>query len=113
MANLVQFLQYCSQPSGITAVVGFILSVVVDLFPGWSSESPRRKRFVVMGLSFVVPLVALLALSLGTSTWLTADGVFLALQAGFLSFFVSQGRQGFRLSGVGPVDEDVVLFGKN
>jgi hypothetical protein len=82
----IEFLQYASGP-GVNAVVGFVLAFFLELAPGFDGVAPRQKRLLTMGLSFVVPLLAMVGLyGLAPST----DQVWAALAAGFTAFFGSQ-----------------------
>ena len=52
-----EFLQYAASP-GIAAIVGAILSVVVEYLPEYDNLEPKWKRLVFFGLCMVVPLAA-------------------------------------------------------
>ncbi len=92
------FLKYLAEPSGIVAVLGFILSWLVEYIPGFDALVPKWKRLVVLVLSMAIPLVGV-GLSIATGvvgdvtwelTWWPA------LVAGFLAFggaTVAQTRQ--------------------
>jgi len=62
-----EFLQYAASP-GIAAIVGAILSVVVEYLPEYDNLEPKWKRLVFFGLCMVVPLAAT-ALAIATGEW--------------------------------------------
>ena len=95
--DLVQFLEYARSAVGINAIVGFVLSFVVEWVPAYDGYSPRVKRLVVMLLGFVVPVVSLALLWALGEVVLTWDVVYMALAAGFAAFFGSQAAHVRRL----------------
>jgi hypothetical protein len=100
---LVGFLRTLAGP-GLNAVVGAVLSLILEFWPAYGATSPRVKRFVAMGLCLVLPVVATVALAMGLGSVPTADDVFLALQAGFTAFFAGQGVHGLMLRGSGTIN---------
>lgn len=116
--DLVQFLQYAGTAVGINAIIGVILSFVVEWFPEYDALAPRWKRVIVMGLGFVIPLTSMVLLwGLGELVF-SYDVVYLALAAGFSAYFGSQVAHARRLEKVGPPegllnykDEGEMLFG--
>ena len=91
--TLVAFLQYAGTGLGINAIVGFILSFVVEWFPEYDGLSSRAKRLVMILLCFIVPVAALVGLVLLGDVGLSVDAVWVALSAGFSAFFGSQVAQ--------------------
>ena len=88
--TMVEFLRYACTALGINVIIGFLLSFVVEWFPEYEELASRWKRLVVMGLSFVIPVVSVVVLWLTGSQALTSSVVWLALSAGFAAFFGSQ-----------------------
>ena len=62
--KLVEFLQYAGTAVGINAIVGFVLSFVVEWFPEYEELGSKWKRVAMMGLCFVIPVVSLALLVL-------------------------------------------------
>jgi len=62
-----EFLQWASSP-GINAIVGAVLSVVVEYLPKYDTLEPKWKRLVFFVLCLVVPLGAT-ALAILTGEW--------------------------------------------
>ena len=86
--SLTNFLTYAAGP-GINAIVGFILSFILEWLPGFTGASPRAKRLITMLLCFAVPTLATVGLcSLAGSV--TVEDMWRALSAGFAAFFLSQ-----------------------
>lgn len=115
--DLVQFLWYAGSAPGINAIVGFVLSFVVEWFPEYDAVAPRWKRVIVMGLGFVVPLTSMVLLwGLGELA-LGYDTVYVALSAGFSAYFGSQVAHARKLLTVSPPEgmsfeeEGEMLFG--
>jgi hypothetical protein len=89
----LQFLEWCALPSGISVVVGVVLSVVVEYVPEFSALDPKWKRISVGALSLLIPVLAqALRLASGvpglawddwSMTWWPA------LTAGFAAFAVA------------------------
>lgn len=80
-------LEWAVSPTIIPAVVGIIISVLIEYFPSFDALAPRWKRVVFFLVNLLVPLagVALGILTLGwanvwESTWWDA------IQAGILAF---------------------------
>lgn len=46
------------QGAGIMAVVGFVLSFVVDYWPAFETLSAKAKRTVMLGLCLAIPVAA-------------------------------------------------------
>lgn len=115
--NLVQFLEYAGTAVGINVVIGFLLSFVVEWFPRYEGLAPRWKRLVVAVLSFVIPVVSVVALWVMGEVQLSYNVVWVALSAGFAAFFGSQVAHGrnLRARPVEPMsfsEEGEMLFGK-
>ena len=83
-------LRYAAGP-GIAAIVGALVSVLVEYWPWFGQLDALRKRAVTFGLCLVVPLVAA-GLGVATSGWPGSwEGTFWpALLAGFTAFTASQ-----------------------
>lgn len=63
-----EFLSYAAGP-GVNAVVGFVLSFLVGMWPAYKDQSARMKRYAFMiPLCFLVPVVAT-ALGVFTQDW--------------------------------------------
>ena len=52
------FLQLLSNPNGIAAAIGVILSGVAEYIPGYDALVPKWKRLVFFAACFIVPLAA-------------------------------------------------------
>ena len=91
--KLVEFLQYAGTSVGINAIVGFVLSFVVEWFPNYEALSSKWKRVAMMGLCFTVPVLAFVGLVVLGEQTLGAEAVWMALSAGFAAFFGSQAAQ--------------------
>lgn len=86
-----EFLSYLRGP-GVAAVVGVLLSYVVEYWERYQYLKPKYKRLVIAGLCFVVPVVGT-ALScasgvVGWGDW--ANTWWPALVAGFVAFTSNQ-----------------------
>jgi hypothetical protein len=62
------FLALLSNPNGIAAAVGVVLSLVVEYIPTYEALAPKWKRLVFGGACFVVPLAAA-GLGIATAGW--------------------------------------------
>ena len=51
-----EFLNYMTGP-GVAAIVGFLLSFLVEMWPAYVDFESRIKRLVFMALCFVVPVL--------------------------------------------------------
>jgi len=90
MMPLDEFIKYAVTVGGVSALVGAILAIVAEFWPAFQDLERRWKLVVIMALSFVIPLAATgLGLYRGIVTG-TLEAVFMALQAGALSFFATQ-----------------------
>lgn len=63
-----QFLEFLSQPNGITAAVGVLLSFAVEYIPKYDGLAPKWKRLIFLGACLLVPLVAA-TLGVLTAEW--------------------------------------------
>ena len=99
MVSWDEALRYAAGP-GIGAVVGAVLSVVVEYWPWFDQLKPLWKRAVTFGLCLVVPVLASV-LGVATAGWPgTWDGTFWpALAAGFAAFVASQAVHSRKLVG--------------
>jgi hypothetical protein len=88
-----EFYAYLLTLAGINAAILFILSFVADAWDGFVLLAPKTKRFIVMGLSFLIPVGATLAMGN-----YSRESVFAALFAGFVAYYGSQARNGVTLS---------------
>ena len=81
------FLAYLSQPNGITAAVGVLLSVILEYWPQFDALAPKYKRLAFFVLSLAVPIAAA-ALGVLTADWPAGfEATFWpALVAGFVAF---------------------------
>jgi hypothetical protein len=76
------WLQQVSGPL-VSAVVGVVLSWIVEFVPAYESLAPRHKRLVYFGLCMVVPVAAAcLRATLGTMAWSFDPLVWHAMWAG-------------------------------
>lgn len=88
--SLIEFLRYAGTGPGINAVIGVLLSLLADMWPGYGALEPKAKRLVMMVMCFIVPVLSLSGLvALGAETF-TTDTIWYALAAGFASFWGSQ-----------------------
>jgi len=62
-----EFLKWAASP-GINAIVGAVLSFVVEYLPSYGSLDAKWKRLVFFALSMLVPLAAT-ALAVATGEW--------------------------------------------
>ena len=116
--ELVTFLKWAGTGPGINVIIGVALSFVVEWVPGYDSLQSRVKRLVVMGASFIVPVVSLVLLLLLGEVVFSWNLFYLAVAAGFTEFFGSQMAHARRLVPVadavrpGFEDEGKMLFGE-
>jgi hypothetical protein len=77
--------------AGIAAVLGFLLSWVVEWWPGFVALEARAKRLAIFVLCLLIGL-ALLGLSraVGCAPGIVIEDVWSALAAGFAAFVASQ-----------------------
>lgn len=82
-----QFLRWAGSPGGIPAIVGVVLSLVVEYVPGWSGLLPKWKRAAFFCCCLAVPLLAAV-LGVLTDGWAAAWGetFWPALLAGGIAF---------------------------
>ncbi len=85
-----EFLRYAGGP-GVSAIVGALLSVLVEYWPAYDALAPRWKRAVMFVVCLVVPVVAA-AMGVASLGWpATWEATFWpALVAGFTAFVSSQ-----------------------
>ena len=92
--TLQEFLQYASNV-GVNAIVGFIMAFLLEVWPWFGTLGDKQKRFVSMALSLAVPILATAALVLlYPVSGDPLEMLWMALMAGFTSFFLSQGVHG-------------------
>lgn len=73
------------------AVFGVGLSYLVEVWPKFDALSAKEKRFTIMGICVVVPLLALaLAWLTGCTAQPSGEDVWQAVLAGALAFSASQ-----------------------
>ena len=90
-----EFLKTLSSSDGINGAVGFLLYFFAEyVWPGFKDYDPWAKRRLTMILSFIIPVVATVALVAQGVTPFSPDVIWSALAAGFTAFFVSQGTHG-------------------
>lgn len=56
--TLQDFLVFLQQAAGIGMAIGFIMSLVVDWWPGYEKLEAKVKRLLFGGLCFAIPLAA-------------------------------------------------------
>ena len=85
--TLQEFLVFLQQATGIGVAIGFIMSLVMDWWPGYDMLQPKAKRLFFGGLCFAIPLAAAgIGVALGYYP-AEFDAVFWpALTAGFAAF---------------------------
>ena len=96
--ELRAFLEYCHTSAGINAVIGFVLSFVVEWFPTYTGLPSKTKRLVMLGLCLVVPVLSLVGLVLIGVSSFNQDAVWAAVLAGFTAFLGSQVAQARQLT---------------
>ena len=85
-----EFLSYLQGP-GINAVIGFLLSFVVEWFPEWDTLEGRVKRLLSLAMCLLVPLVgAGLSCAFGYQACDFTQTFWPALVAGFTAFTSNQ-----------------------
>lgn len=86
-----EFLSYLTQPNGIAAAVGLLLSFILEYVPPYQALAPRYQRLGFLGLCLVVPLLAA-GLGILTAGWLASWELTFwpALMAGALAFGTGQ-----------------------
>lgn len=62
------FLKFLSEPNGIAAAVGVVLSFVTEYIPKFEPLAPKWKRLVFLGICLVIPLLAA-GLGILTADW--------------------------------------------
>ena len=88
--TLSEFLFYL-QSNGVNAAVGFLLSFIMDWFPGFNDLDAKAKRFAMLGLCLAVPLLAALLATVGLKSQpFVLETFWQAAMAGFLAFVASQ-----------------------
>ncbi len=86
---MVDFLLYL-QSDGVNAAIGFLLSFVVEWWPGYDLLPPRAKRLIMLGACLALPLLAALVGSAVLHAQpLEIDTFWQAARAGFLAFVAS------------------------
>ena len=94
--TLSEFLFYL-QSNGVNAAVGFLLSFVVDWWPGFDNLDAKAKRFAMLGLCLAVPLLAAGAgVAMGYQGFVL-ETFWQAAMAGFLAFVASQAAHARKL----------------
>lgn len=85
--TLQDFLVFLQQATGIGIAIGFIMSLVVDWWPGYEKLEAKFKRLLFGGLCFSIPLAAVgVGVALGDYP-AEFDTVFWpAIVAGFAAF---------------------------
>lgn len=100
MVSLEQWLLWLSEPSGIGAAAGVVLSWVAEYFPWWYPHlAPRWKRLVFLAVCLALPLAAA-----WTRTQLgyvegSLELYWQAIAAGALAFSSGQGFHGLKYMG--------------
>lgn len=84
--TFAEALEYASGP-GVAAVVGILLSFIVEYVPQYQALAPKQKRLVFLGLSLAVPVVAATLRGLwGYVAWGWESQYWPALWAGGVAF---------------------------
>lgn len=90
--------------AGIGAVLGFLLSWVVEWFPAWDTLAARVKRLVMFGACFAIGLALWgIGIGLGCATP-SIEGAWAALVAAFAAFTANQAAHTRDISNVKPAD---------
>jgi len=76
--------------AGIGAVLGVLLSYVVEWYPKWDTLAARVKRLVLLGLCLLIAVAMLLLNWQLCGAALDADTVWQALSAGLAAFAAGQ-----------------------
>ena len=87
-----EFLDFMRSVQGLTvAVFGIGLSYLIELWPAFEALAPRAKRYIIMGICVLTPVLALL-LQWGTGCIEGVEGelIWQAVAAGFVAFGASQ-----------------------
>lgn len=100
-----EFLFYLSAPSGVSVVVGLLVSWLIEYVPQFEQLAARWKRLVFLGFSLLVPLAAagLGVLSAGWPTGWDATW-WPALVAGVLAFGSGTALHARKLSTLNKAD---------
>jgi len=81
------FLRWCSTPSGITIIVGILLSYAVEYIPRYGVLPAKWPRLIFLALCLFVPLLfATLGAASGVFTWSWEPTYWQALVAGAMAF---------------------------
>ena len=86
-----EFLNYMTGP-GVSAIVGFLLSFLVEMWPAYVEFESRIKRLVFMALCFAVPVLGTVAEAVsGLIVWGDWTGAWWpALVAGAIAYGAGQ-----------------------
>jgi hypothetical protein len=76
--------------SGIAAVLGFLLSWLVEWYPDWATLAPRVKRLVLLALCWAIGIVLVVVNWRLCGEPLSIEAFWAALAAGFAAFTASQ-----------------------
>lgn len=87
-----EFIAWAGTAEGINAIIGVVLSWVLDQWEVWKRLSPFGKRLWMFALSLVIPILATL-LGILTGYMIGSTEVWWgAFQAGIFAFAGSQGK---------------------
>ncbi len=88
--TLQDFLLYM-QGSGVNAIIGVLMSFVVEWWPTYENLESKVKRAIFLAMCMVVPLTgALLGTALGYQEWTIETTFWYATVAGWLAFGAGQ-----------------------
>lgn len=76
--------------NGIAAVLGFVLSFVVEWYPAWETLAARVKRVVLLALCWMIGIVLVVVNWRLCGEPLSVEAFWAALAAGFAAFTASQ-----------------------
>jgi hypothetical protein len=97
--SFIEALAWASTSEGINAILGVLLSWVVELFPEWADISPFHKRLYLLVASLAIPLGAAgLAVATGYREHSIELTYWPAVEAGAAAFIAGQIRHGLTLS---------------
>ncbi len=72
--------------AGIQAVVGALISLLIEYWSGWKELPPKSKRPIIFGLCLVVPILSLVVSVYVCDVELTKDAIYLAALTACIAF---------------------------